>query len=152
LHATHTWYEEISGQLLASPVEQLLKLRPTHRALEALHTCDREVAAETIRARRRIDSRFQQLLVQATLDLCEPWRIWRGGNRVAEWQGWEQRRSTYAKEAIALLDRYKVWASRGVTDPHPRMRENRRTLPPKCGGGSNTPLRRYLRWNSLVAI
>ena len=129
LHATYTWYEEISQQLLASPVEQLLKLRPTHRALEALHTCDREVAADAIRARRRIDSRFQRLLVLATLDLCEPWRIWRGGNRVAEWQAWEQRRSIYAKEAIALLNRYRVWASRGVADPHPRDERESKNSP-----------------------
>lgn len=120
LQDTQIWYSEISQQLLASPIEQLLKLRPTHRALEALHTCDREIATDAIRARTRIDSRFQRLLVQATLDLCEPWRIWRGGNHVAEWQAWEQRRRTSAKEALALLDRYKVWAARSVTDPHPQ--------------------------------
>jgi hypothetical protein len=120
LPAIHAWYEDISQRLLARPVDQWLKLRPTHRALDALHACDREISASALRVRRRIDSRFQRVLVQATLDLSEPWRIWRGGNRPVEWRAWEQRRSKYDKEAIVLFGRYQEWASRNAGDVGPQ--------------------------------
>ena len=117
LRATRTWYEEVSGQLLGNPVDQWLKHRPTHRALVALLACDREISSRALRSRRRIDSRFQRVLVEASLDLCEPWRIWRGGNHAVELEAWEQRRTKRHHEAISLLERYKEWALRDVAGP-----------------------------------
>jgi hypothetical protein len=35
-----------------------------------------------------MDAHFQRLLALTALDLCEPWRIWRGANHPAEWRAW----------------------------------------------------------------
>jgi hypothetical protein len=85
-----------------------------------MRTCDQEITANAIRFRTGIDGRFQRLMILAALDLCEPWRIWRGGNHPTEWSAWHKRRDTHNKKASVILDRYARWtksaAAAGVKD------------------------------------
>jgi hypothetical protein len=90
-------------------LEQFFRILPIRRSLEAMQECDQAVPVRALRARSKIDSRFQRVLAQTALDLCEPWRIRRGGDNEDEWRGWEQRRSARAKEATALLEQYARW-------------------------------------------
>ena len=112
---THAWYKEASSQVLARPINEFLKLLPIDRTLEALEACDGEADGKSIHARTKIDNRFVRLLVRASLDLCEPWRIWRGGNHLQEWEAWDQRRISRSREAVNLLERYREWAARSST-------------------------------------
>jgi hypothetical protein len=91
-----------------------------------MQECDQDLAAGTVRARRRIDERFQRVLAQTALDLCEPWRIRRGGDHEDEWKEWEQRRAIHAKEATALLERYSRWASNTSKNTRARTGEQKR--------------------------
>jgi hypothetical protein len=103
-------YEEETRILLAEPVDHFLRLRPVRRSLEAMQECDQETARGKLRSRARIDARFQRLLAEASLELCEPWRIRRSGDQEDEWKDWELRRTAQAKRAVELLAKYEKWA------------------------------------------
>jgi hypothetical protein len=77
-----------------------------------MRACDQEIAAAAVHARKRTDAHFQRLLALTALDLCEPWRIWRGADHPAEWRAWQRRRERRDKQASALLSRYALWAQR----------------------------------------
>ena len=109
-NSTRERYETETSLLLLQPLEHFLRILPIRRSLEAMQECDQDVPAGALRARTRIDSRFQRVLAQTALDLCEPWRIRRGGDNEDEWRDWEQRRATRAKEVPALLEQYARWA------------------------------------------
>ena len=79
---------------------------------------DQGEAGSSVRARGRIDVRFQRLLAQAALDLCEPWRIRCGSDKEEERQKWQERRGVHAKEAKALLDKYAAWAINAANTPN----------------------------------
>ena len=64
-------YESDTRTLLAEPVEAFLRLRPLRRSLEAMQEFDQEAPASAVKARARIDARFQTLLTKTALDL---WR------------------------------------------------------------------------------
>ncbi len=98
--------------LLTDPLESFLHLRPIRRSLDAMQEFDLEANSFAVRKRAPIDKRFQLLLATSALDLCEPWRIRRGGGHADEWAHWEQRRARRAKIAAALLARYQKWALR----------------------------------------
>jgi hypothetical protein len=104
-------YESDTRVLLVEPVEAYLRLRPLRRSLEAMQEVDQEAPASSVKARARIDTRFQALLSKAALDLCEPWRIRRAGGHEDEWKAWEERRANRAKQAAALLAQYDKWAA-----------------------------------------
>jgi len=87
-----------------------MRLQPIRRTLGAMRACDQETASAFVHARIRTDAHFQRLLVLAALDLCEPWRIWRGPNHPAEWRAWQRRRERRNQQASALLNRYAQWA------------------------------------------
>ncbi len=106
-------YESDTQALLVQPVDAYLRLRPLRRSLEAMQEFDQEAGASVVKSRARLDSRFQTLLSKAALDLCEPWRIRRGGGHEDEWKNWEERRAKRAKQAAALLEQYGKW-SRGA--------------------------------------
>jgi hypothetical protein len=85
-----------------------------------------------------MDAHFQRLLALTALDLCEPWRIWRGANHPAEWRAWQRRRERHDKEASVLLSRYAPMGTkrRARTPTGPgETRECRKTH----GGGRLTP-------------
>jgi hypothetical protein len=110
LMAMREWYQETTRILLTDPVKKFMRLQPIRRTLAAMRACDQETACAAVQARIRIDAQFQRLLVLAALDLCEPWRIWRGPNHPAEWRAWQRRRDRRNREASALLNRYAEWA------------------------------------------
>jgi hypothetical protein len=111
LRAVREQYEADSRELLLKPVEQFLLLRPIRQSLETMQECDREIAGRAARARSGIDKRFQRLLVQTALDLCEPWRIRRSGNCQDDWHDWDRRRVTHLKEGSVLMEQYARWAA-----------------------------------------
>ena len=108
--------EAITRALIVEPVEQFLRLRPIRRSLEAMQECDQETDRKALRSRVRIDARFERLLAETALDLCEPWRIRRSGEHADEWKDWDERRAAHAKQAADLLGRYEKWVS-GSTKP-----------------------------------
>lgn len=110
LIAIRDWYQETTRILLTEPVRKFMRLQPIRRTLEAMRACDQETAAAAVHARIRTDAHFQRLLALTALDLCEPWRIWRGTNHPAEWRAWQRRRERHDKQASVLLNRYARWA------------------------------------------
>ena len=104
------WYQETTRVLLTEPVKRFMRLQPIRRTLGAMRACDQEISAAAVQARIRTDADFQRLLALTALDLCEPWRIWRGANHPAEWLAWQRRRERRGKQASALLNRYAQWA------------------------------------------
>ena len=110
LMAIRDWYQETTRVLLTEPVKKCLRLQPIRRTLEAMRACDQEAAAAAIHDRSRTDAHFQRLLALTVLDLCEPWRIWRGADRPAEWRAWQRRRERRDKQASVLLNHYARWA------------------------------------------
>jgi hypothetical protein len=109
LRETREQYAANTSILLVELVEQFVRLRPIHKSLEAMREFDRATGASAARARASIDSRFQAVLADAALNLCEPWRIWRSGGREDEWNNWDQRRTALAKQASDLLEKYSRW-------------------------------------------
>ncbi len=105
-------YEEVTQSLLRDPIEQFLRVRPTERSLEAIREFDHDADHFAVHARRRIDSRFQALLAKASLDLCEPWRIWRSGGSTEEWDTWDRQRASHFAQASRLLADYSRWAGK----------------------------------------
>jgi hypothetical protein len=83
LMAIRDWYQETTRVLLAEPVKKIIRLQPIRRTLGAMRACDQESPAAAVHARMRTDADFQRLLAVTALDLCEPWRIWRGANHPA---------------------------------------------------------------------
>ena len=112
---TRGQYERETGLLLIEPIEQFARLHPIRRSLEALQEFDREAAAAAVRARASVDERFQLLLAEGALDLCEPWRIRRSGGTEAEWLVWEKRAAKRSQRADALLAAYQKWAEKALT-------------------------------------
>jgi AAA ATPase domain len=110
LRATRDQYDETTRALLAAPLGRFLQLQPIKSALETMQACDQETASAAVLSRSGIDARFYRLVTVATLDLCEPWRIWRAGNHPAEWHAWHSRRGTYDRQASALLEKYSHWS------------------------------------------
>jgi AAA ATPase domain len=110
LIAIRDWYQETTRVLLAEPVKKFMRLQPIRRTLGAMRACDQESPAAAVHARKRTDADFQRLLAVTALDLCEPWRIWRGANHPAEWRAWQRRREQHDKQASTLLNRYTRWA------------------------------------------
>jgi hypothetical protein len=108
--AIRDWYQETTRILLTEPVKKFMRLQPIRRTLAAMRACDQESASAAVQARIRTDADFQRMLVLAALDLCEPWRIWRGANHPAEWRAWQRRRERRNIQASALLNRYAQWA------------------------------------------
>lgn len=106
-------------QLLIDPVARYLQERPILKTFDAMLECDREVPARRVRARSRVDARFQKLLTQAALDLCEPWRIHRGGRNPQEWRAWLGRIAARRRQAAALLDRYARWTASAMKQTGP---------------------------------
>jgi hypothetical protein len=115
LRAARDWYEETTRGLMAEPLSRFLQFQPIRDALDAMRACDQEITANAIRSRTGIDRRFQRLLILAALDLCEPWRIWRGGNHLAEWNTWQKRRDTHNKKGSVILDQYARWTKSAAT-------------------------------------
>jgi len=103
-------YESDGRILLVEPVEAFLRLRPVRRSLEAMQEFDQEAGASVVKSRAKLDTRFQTLLAKAALDLCEAWRIRRGGGHEDEWKNWEERRTKRAAQAAVLLEQYGKWA------------------------------------------
>ena len=110
LGAIRDWYQETTRMLLTDPVKKFMRLQPIRRTLGAMRACDQETPSAAIQARIRMDAHFQRLLAVTTLDLCEPWRIWRGANHPAEWRAWQRRRERRHKQASVLLNHYARWA------------------------------------------
>ena len=111
------WYRETTDSLLAAPLGQFLKLQPIRSALEAMRACDQEIPIGAGRFRAGIDKQFQRLATLAALDLCEPWRIWRGGNHPDEWSDWHKRNNAFNKDASAILARYARWTQSVPVNP-----------------------------------
>jgi len=109
LSATRDQYEETTGALLAAPLERFLQQQPIKSALESMHSCDQEIAPAAVDSRSSIDRKFQRVTMLASLDLCEPWRIWRAGNHPAEWQAWNRKHDGYNKQAAAIFGKYTHW-------------------------------------------
>jgi hypothetical protein len=95
--------------LLVEPVEQFLRFRPIRRSLDAMQKYDREIGGASP-ARAGIDSRFQCLLTQTAVDLCEPWRIRRRGGHEDEMHDWHKQCASHAKVSSTLLEEYARWA------------------------------------------
>jgi hypothetical protein len=123
LSELHEQYQADSAALL-EPLETCLRSRIMRRSLEAMQEFDKDANASAIKARASVDARFQFLLAETTLNLCEPWRIWRSGGLRDEWKDWEARCARHTKQAASLLARYDHWAqlpwsksARPVRDP-----------------------------------
>ncbi len=110
LAGVRSHFEEETRVLLVEPIDHFLRLRPVRRSLEAMQECDQETDRGKLRSRARIDAGFQRLLAEASIDLCEPWRIRRSGDQADEWKDWELRRTAQAKRAAELLAKYEKWA------------------------------------------
>lgn len=118
-------YERESRLLLMEPAEQFARLRPIRRSLEAMQEFDRDATGSAVRARASVDERFQFLLAEAALDLCEPWRIRRSGGTEAEWLDWEKRVAKRGKRADGLLAAYRKWADKVATKTGDASDKNR---------------------------
>jgi len=128
LQSMRQQYEGETRLLLIHPAEQFARLRPIRRSLEALQQFDRDATGAAVRARASIDERFQLLLTEAGLDLCEPWHIRRSAGTEAEWVVWEKRLARRSKRADGLLEAYRKWAEKAATKPgdsHDRQRQKR---------------------------
>jgi hypothetical protein len=110
LKAAWDEFEETSLRLLIEPVQIFLKRDPIRSALEAIEATEPSNPSTFTRSRANLDDRFQRLLTQTALDLCEPWRIWRGGNADSERASWERRRIKRNNEATKMLSQYERWA------------------------------------------
>lgn len=108
-------YEQTTRALLVEPVERFIRLRPIRRSLEAMQEFDRTASSGAVQSRAHIDVRFQALLTEAALDLCEPWRIRRSGAREEEWLGWKRRQAARAKQAESLLATYQTWTVKAAS-------------------------------------
>lgn len=106
LAAARRQYEADTELLLDQPVRQFLRLQPIRRSLEAIEEWDRVAPARAFGVASALDRAFETLLARAAVDLCEPWRIWRGGNHEDEWRDWEHRRAVHQKKASTLLKWY----------------------------------------------
>lgn len=109
LAQTRERYVNMTRLLLVEPTQQVARLRPIRRSLEAMQEFDREASPASVRARAPIDMRFQAVLSDAALDICEAWRIRRSGGTEEEWLAWEESISKRAKQAEDLLARYQKW-------------------------------------------
>jgi hypothetical protein len=109
LRATREQYEAETRLLLVEPLDQFLRVEPIRKSLEAIQRYDHAFGASA-RGRSGADSRFQRVLAQTAIDLCEPWRIRLRGDYEDEWQAWRRRCASHAKEASALLEKYARWA------------------------------------------
>ena len=114
LAETNERYERETRLLLIEPTEQFARLRPLRRSLEAMQEFDRDATGAAFRARLPIDTRFQLLLSEAALDLCEPWRIHRSSGTKQEWSVWEKRLTQRSKRAAELLLAYRKWAGKAA--------------------------------------
>lgn len=114
LDAIRGWYGETTRVLLVEPVRKFLQRQPIRQTLEVMRASDQQTASTFVRSRMRIDARFQRLLTLAALDLCEPWRIWRGGDFPTERKAWESRRRRRNNEAAVLLNQYARWVQRAT--------------------------------------
>lgn len=103
-------YEADAKALLLPPLQSYLEFRPIRRSLEALQEFDQDAGPAASRSRASLDSRFQVLLARASMQLCEPWRIRRGGGSASEWKDWETSQGLQANRAVALLAKYRAWA------------------------------------------
>lgn len=130
------WYQETTRVLLTEPVKKFMRLQPIRRTLGAMRACDQETTAAAVQARIRTDAHFQRLLALTALDLCEPWRIWRGANHAAEWLAWQRRREQHGKQASALLNRYTRWRSAPGLQTQPARRKQRISGTMRGGGKS----------------
>jgi len=119
-------YKNITSKLLIEPLDQFGRLRPIARSLEALQEFDRGAAQPVVRTRARIDQRFQSLVIEAALDLCEPWRTRRSDGTEEERLIWETRVATRDKRADDLLRAYREWAATAEDDKtEPRYDQDR---------------------------
>ncbi len=114
LRETHDQYEAKTHTLLVEPAEQFARLRPIGQSLKAIRESDTEAAPSAVRSRTRIDAKFQTVLAQTALDLCEPWRIWRSGGRDDEWRTWDRRGVAHGRRASHLLEEYSRWVSKSA--------------------------------------
>jgi hypothetical protein len=114
LAETNERYERETRLLLIEPAEQFARLRPLRRSLEAMQEFDRDATGAALRARLAIDTRFQLLLSESALDLCEPWRIRRSSGTKQEWSVWEKRLVQRSKRAAELLVAYGKWAGKAA--------------------------------------
>jgi len=111
LAETTEQYKKITGQLLVEPLDQFGRLRPISRSLEAMQEFDRGAPQPAARLRAKIDQRFQSLMIEGALDLCEPWRTRRSDGTEQEWLIWESRIVKRDKRADDLLRAYGEWAT-----------------------------------------
>jgi hypothetical protein len=106
--------DEKIRRILVEPVERFLRFGPMRRSPEAMRAYDRQFPVS--RVRLRIDSRFQRAMAQMALDLCEPWRIRRRGDREREWNEWNKRRAGHLKASSEQLQRYACWTGDSKRD------------------------------------
>jgi AAA ATPase domain len=111
LSQTRNEYENITRLLIVEPAAQIASVRPIRRSIEAMREFDRDASTVAVRARVKIDTRFQSLLCDAALDICEAWRIRRSVGTEKEWLVWEARIAKRAKKADELMAAYRKWAS-----------------------------------------
>lgn len=105
-------YERETQLLLMDPTENFARLRPIRRSLEAIQEFNRHASGGAVHARASVDERFQLLLAETALDLCEPWRIRRSGGTESEWLVWEKSLAKRNKRAESLLEAYRKWTDK----------------------------------------
>jgi len=79
-----------SAAALLEPVEACLRLKPVRRSLEAVQEWIRQGPAKIPIGQRRLHAQLRALLVETTLDLCEPWRIWINQGYEQDWLAWDK--------------------------------------------------------------
>jgi hypothetical protein len=114
---TRKQYEHTTDLLLVTPIEEFLRLCPIRRSLEAMQEYDRDAPGDTVKARARIDTRFQRLLAESALDLREAWRIHRSAGKPEEWLSLEKRQSARTARATTLLSDYQRWSQKAQDKP-----------------------------------
>jgi AAA ATPase domain len=119
-------YERTTCGLLIGPVEEFARVRPIRRSLEAMQEFDREASGAAVRLRARTDLRFQALMAEAALDLCEPWRIRRSGGTQEEWQLWGRRIGKREKRGQELLAAYQKWATKAEKKNKVELEDSKR--------------------------
>ena len=112
-------YQSDARALLIEPVERYLSLEPIRRSLQAFEKFDQNINSAAAEARAPIDASFQALLARTAMSLCEPWRIYSGGDHGDEWKDWEDRRVRRKQRAVRLLRQYEIW-SRHAEQPEIR--------------------------------